>query len=287
MTDEDAAYDTMKLPGLFGRLGKELLLALDLARDVGGEVVRLRGGELGVEMKAGNEPVTIADRAASDVIVRGIRARFPDDVIVSEEAPAPPQAGAAARLWLVDPIDGTKDYIRGSDGWSVMIGLCIDGQPTLGVVHQPALGRTYFASPEGAFVAVAGNVTAIAVSDVARGPDARLISSASHRAAEIDDVKAALGITDEQQIGSVGVKLALIASGARDLYVNPTTRTKAWDTCAPEAILARAGGRLTDLFGTPLDYTGDLVHRRGLIASNGHLHDEAIDKVAPLFARFR
>ena len=77
------------------------------------------------------------------------------------------------------------------------------------------------------------------------------------------------------------MKLCLIAIGVRDLYVNPAAKTKAWDTCAPEAILARAGGRLTDLFGAPIDYHGELRHRRGLVASNGHVHDEVVGKLAP------
>ena len=75
--------------------------------------------------------------------------------------------------------------------------------------------------------------------------------------------------------------------GVRDLYVNPTSKTKVWDTCAPEAILARAGGRLTDLFGTPVDYERELRQRRGLVGSNGHVHDEVVAKLAPLFARLR
>ena len=85
-------------------------------------------------------------------------------------------------------------------------------------------------------------------------------------------------------IGSVGVKLCVIAAGLRDLYVNPAAKTKAWDTCAPEAILAPAGGRLSDLFGNPIDYTRELAHRRGLVASNGRVHDEVIRKLSPLFA---
>jgi 3'(2'), 5'-bisphosphate nucleotidase len=277
-------FDTMKLPGVFGDLGKELLLAIDVARDAGTEVVRLRDGELGVEMKAGNEPVTIADKRASDIIIKGIKNVFPDDVVVSEEA-AP--SAMTPRMWLVDPIDGTKDYIRGWEGYSVMVGLLRDGVPALGVVHQPQIGRTFFASPSGAFVLVGTDLSPLAVSDIASPAQARLISSASHRSDDMDGVKKTLGITDEKQIGSVGVKLSLIAAGERDLYVNPTSRTKAWDTCAPEAILTRAGGKLTDLFGEPLDYKGDLARKRGLVASNGRVHDEVIAKVAPLFPQFR
>jgi 3'(2'), 5'-bisphosphate nucleotidase len=110
------------------------------------------------------------------------------------------------------------------------------------------------------------------------------VSSKSHRAPVLDQVKQELGIADEINVGSVGVKLCLIAAGVRDLYINPAARTKAWDTCGPEAILVPAGGRLSDLFGTPINYTTELAHRRGLLASNGRVHDEVVSRMAPLFA---
>jgi 3'(2'), 5'-bisphosphate nucleotidase len=265
----------------------ELEVALALARDAGAEVVRIRdGGALGIEMKPGDEPVTVADRKASEMIVAGLRARFADPII-SEESPVPAGAVESPRHWFVDPIDGTKDFIRGSDGFSVMIGLVENGVPVLGVVHQPTLHRTFFATPEGAFVDHLGVRTPLAVSTVASAGAARLVASASHRSDDIDRVKSALGINDEQNVGSVGVKLALIALGLRDLYVNPWPKTKAWDTCAPEAILVAAGGRLTDLFGAPISYTGALGHPRGLIASNRLVHDEVVAKIAPLFERLR
>ena len=270
------------LPGDTGELGDELRAAVELARAAGKLAVDIRdGGTLGVEMKPGDEPVTIADREASELIVGGLRDRFAADRVVSEELPLSHDL-AAPRVWLVDPIDGTKDFIRGSDGFSVMIGLVRDNRPVLGVVHQPTRDRTFFATPAGAFVVTGGAIAPLAVSTVTAAGDARLVASASHRAAVIDQVKERLGIADEQNVGSVGVKLCLIALGVRDLYINPSSKTKAWDTCAPEAILVGAGGRLTDLFGVPIDYR-ELAHRRGLIASNARVHDEVVGKLAPLF----
>jgi 3'(2'), 5'-bisphosphate nucleotidase len=266
-----------------GAFAEELACALELARRAGALVHGLQGGELGVELKPGDEPVSIADRRASELIVAGLAAAFPDDPLISEELPPAPGAFGAPRLWLVDPIDGTKDFIRGEDGYSVMIGLVSGGRPALGVVHQPALDRTFYATPDGAWVDTGGQVSPLAVSAVAAAGEARLVASKSHRSADIDRVKERLGIGDEQNVGSVGVKLCLIAAGVRDLYVNPQAKTKAWDTCAPEAILARAGGRLTDLRGAAIEYAGDLVHRRGLVASNGRVHDEVVQKLAPLF----
>jgi 3'(2'), 5'-bisphosphate nucleotidase len=275
------------LPGTAGPLGRELAVALDLARRAGVDVVRMRQGELGVELKPGDEPVTLADRHASALIVAGLTAAFPDDVVISEELADDARRLTARRVWYVDPIDGTKDFIRGGDGFAVMIGLCDGGVPVCGVVHQPTVGRTFFATPDGgAHVLDAdGRLAALAVSTVARAEDLRLVASASHRTAAIDEVKGALGIHDEVNIGSVGLKLCLIALGVRDLYVNPAAKTKSWDSCAPEAILARAGGKLSDLRGDAISYLdADLAHRRGLVASNGRLHAEVIGRLGPLFA---
>lgn len=263
---------------------RELARAIELARLAGAEVARMQRGELEVEMKPGDEPVTAADRRASELIVAGLADSFPLDPIISEELPPAPGALGAPRFWLVDPIDGTKDFIRGEDGYSVMIGLVCDGVPTLGVVYQPVIDRLFYGTPAGAMMVAPGETRPLAVSDVATAAEIRLVASKSHRSRDLDRVKRELGIDNELNIGSVGVKLCVIAAGLRDLYVNPAAKTKAWDTCAPEAILVPAGGRLSDLFGNPIEYTRELAHRRGLVASNGRVHDEVIAKLAPLFA---
>lgn len=262
---------------------RELARAVELARLAGGEAARMQRGALEVEMKPGDEPVTAADRRASELIVAGLAESFPGDPVISEELPPAPGALGAPRYWLVDPIDGTKDFIRGEDGYSVMIGLVCDGVPTVGVVYQPALDRLFTGTPAGSMVITPFESRALAVSNVASAAEVRLVASKSHRSRMLDRVKQELGIDNELNIGSVGVKLCVIAAGLRDLYVNPAAKTKAWDTCAPQAILVPAGGRLSDLFGNPIDYTQELAHRRGLVASNGHVHDEVIRKLSPLF----
>ncbi len=259
-------------------------MAMMLARIAGAAVVVIRSNGLTVDMKPGDEPVTVADREANATIVSGLGAAFPADRIVSEELPSDEEMLDAPRVWLVDPIDGTKDFIRGGDGFAVMIGLVVHGVPVLGVVYQPTIDRMFFATPDGgAHVLTGDTLAALVVSSVAIAGDARLVASASHRSADIDRVKAELGIENELNIGSVGVKLCLIAMGSRDLYVNPTAKTKAWDTCAPEAILVGAGGRLSDLFGGAIDYRTELHHRRGLVGSNGRVHGEVVTKLGPLF----
>lgn len=248
-------------------------------------------GVLAVEMKDGDEPVTAADRAVSDLCVSRLRAEFPLDAVLSEEIPDDGARLSATRTWLVDPIDGTKDFIAGRPGFSVMIGLLVDGEPRLGVVYQPTQDRLFFAvRGSGSFVEEAQEKAAprqLHVSSVGDLHEARMVSSASSREKVVAEVREKSGISDEIQIGSVGIKLSLIAAGERDLYINPAGRTKLWDTCAPSVILHEAGGRLTDLLGRPLDYRGELGHRAGLIASNGPLHEAAINQLAPFAARLK
>lgn len=265
---------------------REVEVAIEAARRAGALAAGYLHAGLTVERKLGNEPVTQADREASDLLVAAIGAAFPDDLIVSEEAPeAASRLGSVDRTWFVDPIDGTNDFIQGLPGFAVMVGLVTGGRPTVGVVYQPVGDRLYVGAPgHGATLERAGVRTPMRTTSTTRVEELRLVASRSHRTAEIDDVKRALGVTDELNVGSVGLKLGLIACGERDLYVNPTSKCKAWDACAPEAILAQAGGTLTDLAGAPVTYeTITMGGLRGLVASNGAAHAAVIAKLAALF----
>jgi len=265
---------------------RELEIAERLGRQAGSVALRYRDGDLRVELKADDEPVTVADRASSDIIVRGLREAFPDDIVISEENEDDLRRLEAERVWYIDPIDGTKDYIRGWEGFCVMIGLTVAHKPTVGVLYQPMGDRVYrAASGAGAWMQAPGEEPRrLRCSPIADVAEIRLVASKSHRGGQIDDVKRALGIDTEFNIGSVGLKLGLIALGERDLYVNPFPKCKVWDTCAPEVVLDEAGGRMTDLYGDPLRYDErDTFRTRGMVATNGLLHDAVIAKIAPIF----
>jgi 3'(2'), 5'-bisphosphate nucleotidase len=271
-------------------LERELAVAEQLARAAGALALRYYGGDVAVEWKGADGvegPVTRADREANDLIVAGLHDAFPDDGLLSEEIPDDGSWRRAARVWMVDPLDGTRDFIRGRTGWAVMIGLCVAERPALGVVFQPTRGQLYRAAPGRAAerVDADGRAEAIHVSSVAALPAIRLVASASHRTEAIDRVREALGVSDELNVGSVGLKLGLIAQGERDLYVNPASRSSLWDSAGPEAILVAAGGRITDLAGAPLDYSGraSLKNARGLVASNGLVHDAVMEHLRRLF----
>lgn len=271
-------------------LSRELETARRLAREAGRHARALQSTGLRVDLKPGDEPVTAADREASALIVDGLRAAFPDDAILSEEAVDETDRSRfdKPRVWMIDPIDGTKDFIRGEGGFATMIGLVVGTEVALGVVYQPALDRTYWAvRGEGAWLdgedgAAATRLQVSAVNDLG---SLRMVASKSHRDETIDRVREVLGITDETNVGSVGLKLTLIARGERDIYVNPQGKSKLWDACAPQIILTEAGGRLTDAHGSAIDYRAPALGlTRGLIATNGLLHDAVVARLASLFA---
>ncbi|HXU81403.1 MAG TPA: 3'(2'),5'-bisphosphate nucleotidase CysQ [Polyangia bacterium] len=269
-------------------LARELEVARAAALEAAALVQRYRTPGIRVDHKHEGEPVTEADIAASALIVERLHAAFPADAILSEEVPDDGSRLQASRVWMVDPIDGTRDFIRGENGYAVMIGLCIDGRPRVGVVSQPPTGITWAGSvgetcwkelPD-------GSRTGLRPSERKEPPGIRLVASKSHRTHDIDLFRKALGIDDEINVGGVGLKVALVAEGSRDLYVYPGSRTKLWDACAPDAIIAAAGGRLSDTYGDTLVYDQpDLYNRRGLIASNGRLHDLVVGTIALLRAK--
>lgn len=271
---------------------RELETALRLAREAGAAAMAFYDVPLHVEQKNvadDYEPVTQADRAANELIVNGIADEFPDDGILAEESVDTARRLDKARVWMIDPLDGTNGFIDRNGDFAVQIGLSVEGEGVLGVVYQPLPDALAWAvRGAGSWIERAGFERVRArVSEHRDISGMRLAASRSHRSPRMDTVVKALGVREEVQRGSVGVKVNLIASQQCDLYVHLSPRTKQWDTCAPEVILREAGGRFTDLFGEPLRYNApDVQNRNGLVASNGAAHDEIIERLAPVLAKF-
>lgn len=267
-------------------LQRELQTAEAIAREAGELVMGYYRGNFEVELKGGTEPVTEADRAANSHIVRRLREEFPDDAVLAEESAEEAElACGARRIWMVDPMDGTKEFIKHTDEFAVMIGLTIDGRPQLGVVNQPAKRTLYRGVVgEGAESDVDGTVTAMRVSDRNEPNNLRLICSRSHLPEVVQQMMDNLGITEMLRSGSVGLKIGRIGTETCDLYMHPSIGTKLWDACAPEAILVAAGGELTDFDGKPVVYDPAHLHNeRGLLASNGTIHSLLADRLRGYF----
>jgi 3'(2'), 5'-bisphosphate nucleotidase len=266
---------------------QELEVARKVALDAARLVLASKQRPLDVQHKTGGEPVSKADLESSALIVGQLRLAFPDDAILSEEMPDDGARLRNSRVWMIDPIDGTRDFLRGEPGYVVMVGMCYQGRPVVGVVVQPETGLLWLAGASaGAWKeSPSGERVRLAVSAIDETKHIRLVSSKSHRSDYYRRFCESLGITDDLSLGSVGLKMSTIAEGSRDLYVYPGSQTKLWDSCAPEAILTAAGGTVTDSDGLPLSYLEARLHNpRGIVASNGRVHAQALAAIARLRA---
>jgi 3'(2'), 5'-bisphosphate nucleotidase len=271
---------------------RELRVAGEFARAAGAAILDLYDRPIKIEQKTYDndlEPVTQADRVANEMIVSGLKREFPDDGILAEESIDTKRRLEKSRVWMVDPLDGTNGFIDGNGDFAVQIGLTEAGQCVLGVVYQPLSGVLYRAvRGEGTWVERPQFPAKQAhVSATKSLTNMRLAASRSHRSPRMNKVVESLGFREEVRRGSVGIKVGLIVERQCDVYIHLSPRTKQWDTCAPQVILTEAGGRLSDLFGRPLNYNVPEVQNvNGLVASNGVAHDQIIDTLAPLLNEF-
>ncbi|HWE90572.1 MAG TPA: histidinol-phosphatase [Pseudonocardiaceae bacterium] len=248
----------------------ELALALADAADAI-TATRFRALDLKVQRKPDRTPVTDADLAVEDRIRELIAAAHPDDPVVGEERGGEIGAG---RCWMVDPIDGTKNFLRGGPAWGSLIALLVAGRPVLGVASAPALGRRWWAQAgQGSWTSEAGRPTRrIAVSGVTDLADAYLSTTHLGSWVTYHSRAAYLALADacwETRAFGDFWQHCLVAEGAVDLaaeaVVNP------WDLAALQVIVEEAGGRFTDLTGAPRHDGGSVL------SSNGVLHDAALE----------
>lgn len=370
-------------PGEASHLSQADLADLEVAVEAvlagGREVMRrYRGrGAMEVDEKAPDDPVTEADREADRAIVRALDRLRPGEPVRSEEAGlSAPGFGPDAwgpdegHLWVVDPLDGTKEFLARNGEFAVMVGLAVAGRARLGALYRPDPGVLFLGTTAGGAWRAElkdeetrrreraerrgdgsdegegedGGASAEAVDERLRrlgrrtgerggpdrgvpdpieergGPDAedgdgdeedegvpevrgladfrepvplslassrhaplRIVHSRSHRPEGLDTLAAALGETELLPSGSSGLKCALVAAGEADLYVHPVPYLKEWDTCAPEAVLRGAGGRITDCRGEPLLYgKDDPAQTGGLFAARPDVWEDASDAVRRL-----
>ncbi|MEJ0011943.1 MAG: 3'(2'),5'-bisphosphate nucleotidase CysQ [Bauldia sp.] len=243
----------------------------------GGIILTVRDGGLSVERKADASPVTEADRAAEREITTRLASIAPDIAVVAEEAVSEgriPEIGDA--FFLVDPLDGTREFVKGGNDFTVNIGLIRNGKPEVGVIYVPAT-KKLFAGAVGLGAwrtevsgGVAGERRPMRVRAAPDGPIV-VVASRSHRTPETDTFIRRFDVGELINRGS-SLKFCVIAEGKADLYPRMGT-TMQWDTAAGEAILRAAGGRVVTTDGTPLFYgrnrEGELFRNPWFIATGG------------------
>ena len=244
MPDSDAGCPAALLPEV-----------LDAVAAAGAAILEVYATAHDVEYKADDSPLTRADRAAHEILAARLAAITPRLPVLSEEheaGHARAVRGQWREYWLVDPLDGTKEFISRNGEFTVNVALVRDHRPVLGVIAAPALGLTYYAAEGvGAFRREDGGTPEPIHTRPAADPLV-VVGSRSHRGDSLDGMLAKLGAHELRPMGSA-LKFCLVAEGSADLYprLGPTSE---WDTAAAQAVVEMAGGAVTTLDGAPLRY---------------------------------
>lgn len=247
---------------------EELAFAGELADEAGRIAMSFFRGTFEIRTKADRTPVTEADLAIESMIRQRIRGRFPDDGILGEEEGS---EGPWARRWIVDPIDGTRNFAAGIQIWATLIAFTVDGAPVAGVAHAPALGERYEAARGGG---ARLNGEAIRVSEIGRIDEAAILHGGE--SAWIDGPQGAELLAmvrasrRDRGFGDFWGHV-LVARGSAEVMFEPELST--WDWAALQVIVEEAGGRMTRFDGSTPEHGGSVL------TTNGVLHDEVLDRL--------
>lgn len=228
---------------------------------------------------------TEADRGTQEIVLKVLHEYFPTDAFCAEEstATAAHLSKTGPRLWIIDPIDGTRGFARKNGEFSVMVGFVLEGTLEVGIVAQPALGRlTYASRGQGCWRHDAGHEPVqCVVTKVKSLTEATLTQSRSKDPKKPSPLVQALAPAKIVETYSAGVKLALVARGEADIYLNDYAGFHDWDIAAGHILVTEAGGRVTGMKGEELLYgLPGTWQRHGLIATNGLIHDQAVKRLA-------
>ncbi|HXU64564.1 MAG TPA: 3'(2'),5'-bisphosphate nucleotidase CysQ [Polyangia bacterium] len=271
------------------QLDRALQVACDAARDAGKVILSYYGNpELVADIKPDQSPVTVADKAADALILDRLRTAFPEDGTLTEESADDGTRLGKSRLWIVDPLDGTRDFLAQTGDFSVHIGLCVEGRPVLGVVYQPVRQALYHAvRGGGAFLDSNGTSTQIRTSRRRDPGELRVGISRLNPDEGLGKCLAASGLAPRAVAMGASVKHMALARGDLDAVLNLSPAEQEWDTCAPEVILAEAGCTVSDGDGKPMQYNQkDLYRRRGSVWSNGLCHPFMLRVIAPCLPEY-
>ncbi|MFW6190255.1 MAG: 3'(2'),5'-bisphosphate nucleotidase CysQ family protein [Candidatus Bipolaricaulota bacterium] len=248
---------------------------IELSKEAGEEAMGYYHRDYSVEEKADESPVTEADMTSERILIEGLK-RTGYNILAEETGLIEGERDDV--YWIVDPLDGTQDFIDKTGEFSIMVGLLVDGYPEFGVVYAPALGKLWYAARgEGAHLIEDGRRLDLAVADKGSVSDYKLIASRNHFSEKDEEISRRLGIEKITRMGSLGIKFCTIAEARGDLVYYTTDKLGIWDCCAPHVILEEAGGEVFDVEGRSLKY--DLEDRRmekGVVGLGGGPRDAVV-----------
>ena len=253
----------------------EFEIALKAAAKAGEEIMKVYASDFFSKTKEDDSPITMAD-LKSNKVIKEILSKTGLEILSEEDYDAKKRL-EENRVWIVDPLDGTTDFVKRTGEFTIMIGLVQEGKPVLGVISWPT-ENTVFAAQTGcgAWMFSNNSWNRIFVSKVSELSRCRAVGSRHHISdAEMDLLKK-LQLTKFTSVGS-SLKVAKISSGDAEVYLTTTNKMKEWDTCASYCIISEAGGKMTDMLGNDLSYNNQNVnHLNGILVTNGLIHNKIV-----------
>jgi len=261
-------------PPIEGKI-PELDLALKASLKAGETIMEIYKTDFESNTKENNEPITEADLASNKIIKEFLEKS--GHYILSEEDKDVRARLDEKTLWIVDPLDGTADFIDKTGEFTVMIALIQDKKPILGVINWPDGKTVYIAQKgKGAFRFHDGSWERISVSKTDDLKNCKAIGSRHHLSEKEKELIQKLEIPEFTSIGS-SLKVGKISCGEADVYFTFSDKMKEWDSCASNCIITEAGGKMTDMTGTELTYNNEIVnHKNGILVTNGLLHEKIL-----------
>ena len=259
---------------------------IDTIIEAGERVREIYESDFEVSKKDDNSPITKADLESNKIIRAALeKTGIP---ILSEEDVDDKSRLNSDKIWIVDPLDGTTDFVNRTGEFTIMVGLVENHVPVMGLIYWPTKQKLYYAERGmGAFCSHSDTVEeciweAISVRETQNLEDCLALVSRHHLSDREKKILDHLKITHTASIGS-SLKVTEISSGMADVYLTTTNKMKQWDTCASFCIISEAGGRITDVAGNELVYNTDIVnHENGLLVTNGFVHNEVVSKISAL-----
>ena len=259
----------------------ELDIAIKAAQEASKVILEIYQKEYNTFTKTDNSPVTDADLKSNKVINEILsNTKYS---ILSEEDIDDQSRLSKDMIWIVDPLDGTSDFIDKTGEFTVMIALVQNKKPILGVIAWPTEKILFVAQKNcGAFRYSNDKWDKISVTKIDELPKCRTVGSRHHLSEKEKEFIKKIGIEDFTSIGS-SLKVGKISSGQAEAYITTTNKMKEWDTAASYCIVSEAGGKMTDMLGNDLTYNNkNVYHQNGILVTNGLIHDKIVEEFKKL-----
>jgi myo-inositol-1(or 4)-monophosphatase len=248
-------------------LQSDLTLAMQAAREAGALTLKYFGGQYEVEDKGGGDPLTTADLAANALLDERLRSARPDYGWLSEETVDDQERLSCPKTWIVDPIDGTREFVEGLPEYVISVALCDGGTPTVGVIYNPARDMLYAAVHQGGAFLNGKRIFCSETSELKMATS--IVSRSEEKRGEVTPFLPYMG--EVTPVGSVAYKLALVAAGEADMNFSVQPKNE-WDVCAGDLLVREAGGHMLNLQGEVRMYNQvDTLIQDGLVAGNSEL----------------